>query len=61
MAGRATESALMLAPGGEFAFVLVGAAIDGGIVGHAIGSNVEIAVTLSRCSRCRRWPRSQNA
>ena len=43
----ATESALMLAPGGEFAFVLVGAAIDGKIVGHAIGSNVEIAVTLS--------------
>ena len=43
----ATESALMLAPGGEFAFVLVGAAIDGKVVGHAIGSNVEIAVTLS--------------
>ena len=43
----ATESALMLAPGGEFAFVLVGAAIDGRIVGHAVGSDVEIAVTLS--------------
>ena len=43
----ATESALMLAPGGEFAFVLVGAAIDGKIVGHAVGSYVEIAVTLS--------------
>ncbi len=43
----ATESALMLAPGGEFAFVLVGAAIDGKIIGHATGSNVEIAVTLS--------------
>ena len=43
----ATESALMLAPGGEFAFVLVGAAIDGRIVGRAVGSNVEIAVTLS--------------
>jgi len=43
----ATESALMLAPGGEFAFVLVGAAIDGRIVGYAAGSNIEIAVTLS--------------
>ncbi len=43
----ATESALMLAPGGEFAFVLVGAAIDGRIIAHAVGSYVEIAVTLS--------------
>ncbi|MCX8253106.1 Sodium/hydrogen exchanger [Beijerinckiaceae bacterium RH AL1] len=43
----ATESAFMLAPGGEFAFVLVGAAIDGRIIGHAVGANVEIAVTLS--------------
>ena len=43
----ATESALMLAPGGEFAFVLIGAAIDGHIVARAVGSDVEIAVTLS--------------
>ena len=43
----ATESALMLAPGGEFAFVLVAAAIEGKIVAPANGTDVEIAVTLS--------------
>ena len=43
----ATESSLMLAPGGEFAFVLIGAAIEGKIVGPAVGANVEIAVTLT--------------
>ena len=43
----ATESALMLAPGGEFAFVLVAAAIEGKIVAVATGTDIEIAVTLS--------------
>ncbi len=43
----ATESALMLAPGGEFAFVLIAAAVAAGIVGPAVGAHTEIAVTLS--------------
>ncbi len=43
----ATEAALMLAPGGEFAFVLVKAAIAGHLVAPALGADVEIAVTLS--------------
>ena len=42
-----TETALMLAPGGEFAFVLVQAAMAGRILAPALGADVEIAVTLS--------------
>ena len=43
----ATEAALMLAPGGEFAFVLIAAAVEGKIVGARTGAHIEIAVTLS--------------
>ena len=43
----AMESALMLAPGGEFAFVLLSAAIDGKVVPPRMGGHIEIAVTLS--------------
>ena len=43
----AMESALMLAPGGEFAFVLLAAAIAGRVVPVKLGANIEIAVTLS--------------
>jgi CPA2 family monovalent cation:H+ antiporter-2 len=41
------ESALVLAPGGEFAFVMLGAAMAGGIVSNATGGDLMIAVTLS--------------
>ena len=43
----ATESALMLAPGGEFAFVLIAAAVAAGLVDATVGAHTEIAVTLS--------------
>ena len=43
----ARESALVLAPGGEFAFVMLGAAMAGGIVPAATGGDLMIAVTLS--------------
>ena len=43
----ATEAALMLAPGGEFAFVLIKAAVDGRFLPLRTGVDVEIAVTLS--------------
>lgn len=43
----ARESALVLAPGGEFAFVMLGAAMAGGIVSKATGGDLMIAVTLS--------------
>ena len=43
----ATEAALMLAPGGEFAFVLIQAAIAGKILAPIVGGDVDIAVTLS--------------
>ena len=43
----AMEAALMLAPGGEFAFVLLAAAIEGKVVPRQAGANIEIAVTLS--------------
>ena len=43
----ATEAALMLAPGGEFAFVLLTAARAGHILKANAAADVEIAVTLS--------------
>lgn len=42
-----TEAALMLAPGGEFAFIIVAAAIASKATPAAIGANVTVAVTLS--------------
>jgi CPA2 family monovalent cation:H+ antiporter-2 len=42
-----TEAALMLAPGGEFAFVIITAAIAAKALPAAIGADVMIAVTLS--------------
>jgi CPA2 family monovalent cation:H+ antiporter-2 len=43
----AGEVALVLAPGGEFAFVMIGAAIVGKVVPASIGSEVMVVVTLS--------------
>ena len=43
----ATEAALMLAPGGEFAFVLLTGARAGHILKAHVAADVEIAVTLS--------------
>ncbi len=42
-----TETALMLAPGGEFAFVIITAAISAKILPAAAGNNAIFAVTLS--------------
>jgi CPA2 family monovalent cation:H+ antiporter-2 len=43
----ALESSLMLAPGGEFAFVLIGAAVESHVVAEATAVDANIAVTLS--------------
>jgi monovalent cation:H+ antiporter-2, CPA2 family len=43
----AGEVALVLAPGGEFAFVMIGAAISGRVVPAPMGGEVMIIVTLS--------------
>jgi CPA2 family monovalent cation:H+ antiporter-2 len=43
----AGEVALVLAPGGEFAFVMIGAAIAGKVVPAPAGGEVMIVVTLS--------------
>ena len=43
----AAEVSLLLGPGGEFAFVMIGAAIASKIVPAATGANIVIAVTLS--------------
>jgi CPA2 family monovalent cation:H+ antiporter-2 len=47
MRGRiAAEVALLLAPGGEFAFILVGAAVASGVLPKALGADAMLAVTL---------------
>jgi CPA2 family monovalent cation:H+ antiporter-2 len=43
----ASEVAMVLAPGGEFAFVMIGAAIAGNVVPAATGGEVMVIVTLS--------------
>jgi CPA2 family monovalent cation:H+ antiporter-2 len=43
----ALESGLLLAGGGEFAFVILSAAMSGGIVDRALGESVVVAATLS--------------
>jgi CPA2 family monovalent cation:H+ antiporter-2 len=43
----ARETALLIGPGGEFAFVMVGAAIAEGAIASVVGSQVMLAVTLS--------------
>ncbi|MEA2841513.1 MAG: monovalent cation:H+ antiporter-2, family, partial [Methylobacteriaceae bacterium] len=43
----AGEVALVLAPGGEFAFVMIGAAIAGQVVPAAMGGEIMVIVTLS--------------
>jgi CPA2 family monovalent cation:H+ antiporter-2 len=45
-APAAAEAALLLAPGGEFAFILVTAAIAGGLVPQRLGADAMLAVTL---------------
>jgi CPA2 family monovalent cation:H+ antiporter-2 len=46
--GRAArEVALLLGPGGEFAFVMIGAATAGGVVAAPIGQTILVAVTLT--------------
>ena len=41
------EAALLLAPGGEFAFVIVSAAVNAHVVHADVGADVMVAVTLS--------------
>ena len=43
----ARESALMLGPGGEFAFVMIGAATAGGVMSFALSAQLTISVALS--------------
>lgn len=43
----ARETALVTAPGGEFAFVMLGAAAAGGLIDRAFASQLMLAVTLS--------------
>jgi len=43
----ARETALLIGPGGEFAFVMIGAAIGEGAISSIVGSQVMLAVTLS--------------
>ena len=43
----AREIALLLGPGGEFAFALIGAGVAQGLVGAEIGAHLMVAVTLS--------------
>lgn len=45
-ARAAAECALALAPGGEFAFVILGVALDFGLIGRGAGQSLLIAVTL---------------
>ena len=45
--GRAIEGALLLGQGGEFAFIVIGYAIAGGLVDAALGQRVMLAVGLS--------------
>jgi CPA2 family monovalent cation:H+ antiporter-2 len=42
----AAESALLLAPGGEFAFILVTAAVADGLLPQGVGADAMLAVTL---------------
>jgi CPA2 family monovalent cation:H+ antiporter-2 len=42
----AAEAALALAPGGEFAFVIIGAGMAGGLVGRPLGESLLVSVTL---------------
>jgi CPA2 family monovalent cation:H+ antiporter-2 len=43
----AREVALLLGPGGEFAFVMIGAAAAGGVIAPKIGQTILVAVTLT--------------
>src|SRR5450432_876135 len=43
----AREVALLLGPGGEFAFVMIGAAVAGGVIAPIVGQTVLVAVTLT--------------
>ena len=43
----AAEVALVLAPGGEFAFVIVNSLLHGGLLDRALGQDLLVAVTLS--------------
>ncbi len=45
--GRAIEGGLLLGQGGEFAFIVIGYAIAGGLVDAALGQRVMLAVGLS--------------
>jgi CPA2 family monovalent cation:H+ antiporter-2 len=42
----AAETALALAPGGEFAFVIIGAAMGMGLIGRALGESLLVSTTL---------------
>jgi CPA2 family monovalent cation:H+ antiporter-2 len=43
----AREMALVLAPGGEFAFVMIGAAMAGNLIGQPVGRAALVAATLT--------------
>jgi CPA2 family monovalent cation:H+ antiporter-2 len=45
--GRAAEAGLLLSQGGEFAFVVIGYALSGGLVDAALGQRVILVVGLS--------------
>jgi CPA2 family monovalent cation:H+ antiporter-2 len=46
----ARETALLIGPGGEFAFVMIGAATAGGVLEQGAGQSAEVAVTLTMLS-----------
>jgi len=46
-AGVAREAALLLGPGGEFAFVMIGGGVGAGLVDGEFGAMLMVAVTLS--------------
>ena len=48
--GRAMEGGLLLAQGGEFAFIVLGYAVSAKLLDPALGARVLLAVGLSRCN-----------
>ena len=45
--GSAREMALLLGPGGEFGFVMIGAALAGGLVDRSLATTLTTAVAVS--------------
>ncbi|HLW91304.1 MAG TPA: NAD-binding protein, partial [Roseiarcus sp.] len=60
------EAALLLGPGGEFAFVMIGAAVAGGVIAPVAGHMAMVAVTVTMLTipliaRVAEWPRDSAA